>query len=669
MCKRHQGSNLLLREDGVPLRTKIVATIGTPEIYRTRAEDLAFRRIASCDYEYLVEQFYLNGADVLRINCSHVALDEIAERYQAIRSAILACERKHGKGKRMAVLADLPGPKIRFQVRPAVTLSLGDSLTIHFRDTVSDGTQQTVYVDGKPLREAMDEASHRGAGGAASTLQAIATNPAYAENVLGCLGGGVSRAGFDTLMEAIRHGTAQAEPLLVFVGDGEVVLRVMNASAPDSLECIVLSLKDQRSATLEGNKGFTLKGVDFDIPSFTGTDEALLHELLRAEHEQSKRDPSAWEPVLAFVALSFVQTADDVLRARESMERWLADPSKAGLTGSRVRLESPALVAKIETRKGVRNRDFILDVADSVMVARGDLGMQMKIEDVPRIQKELVSLCNKRGKPVITATEMLKSMTDNVEPTRAEASDVYNAIHDGTDAVMLSEESAKGRFPFHAVRKMVSIAERAELHIEMKGTDLIPRLKDERCKALQRQRMIDFLRDDFERIHENEARLEMAAHILYVQSAYMQTDDFAWRISLYKEKLGKAQRQETTNRITHAACTLTEAMGTRAIVTPTASGRTARMISRLRPFLPIVAVTHDIINMRKLVLSFGVIPVCVALVDSVVDVGGLITEFRKGLAVHPFLRGWLKKGDKVIFTAGTPVRTPGTTNVIQSIDI
>jgi len=146
------------------------------------------------------------------------------------------------------------------------------------------------------------------------------------------------------------------------------------------------------------------------------------------------------------------------MRIRQFSDDWLfaleRTPNKGRpLMPGEARLESPAIVAKIETNKEWINIDLILDVADGVMVARGDLGLQMNVGEVPQIQKRLIELCNKRGKPVITATQMLTSMVNSIEPTRAEGSDIFNVIEGGTDAVMTSEETATGRFPFQTIRK------------------------------------------------------------------------------------------------------------------------------------------------------------------------------------------------------------------------
>jgi pyruvate kinase len=647
MSELKSDHNIFIRSDGMPLRTKIVATIGTPEIYQDnhlvdiKGEEVEKNKIT---WEYLVKKFYENGAD-----------------------AILQCEQENKQRKRMAVMADLPGPKIRFDIKNPINVNVGSEFTIVFDEEVSGASAQTVYIDKDPLKKALEEADE--------VWRQCSTCPrdvkdCYAENVLGVPGKGrdVGKR-FRSFMNKIHENLQEGKSMLVFVGDGEAVMEVVRKEFnPDSarLKCKIVSVKDKK---IKGHKGFTLKGIDIDMPTFTPNDAKILKELLKADLDKSIQPG---EPVMAFVALSFVQTADDVLRAREFIENILHETLK-----EETRHGSPSIVAKFETGKGWRNRDFILDIADGAMVARGDLGVQMEIEEVPRLQKQLIELCNKRGKPVITATEMLKSMTSSIEPTRAECSDVFNAIQDGTDAVMTSEETSNGKYPLHTLRKMVSIAEKAELHFEMyeegqAGNIAINELK----KSLKHQRVVDFLKDDWARIEKNKERIDEALRAInrYIagfsqygpagQSGKLGAS-LEWRIGLYQEKLEKTLSQETTNRITQAACMLTEATGTKAIFATSASGRTPRMISRLRPLVPIIGAAHDLMNLRKMIISFGVFPICIGKVNTSGSTDEMFIQFRNVVLEHGYLGEFFGQNDTLIFTAGTPLQTPGTTNLVQ----
>lgn len=231
-----------------------------------------------------------------------------------------------------------------------------------------------------------------------------------------------------------------------------------------------------------------------------------------------------------FVALSFVSTAQDVLDVREFL--------RANGGGD------IDIIAKIENRMGVNNLNDILAVSDGIMVARGDLGVEIPFEELPYIQKDIISACRKVGKRVITATEMLESMIHQPRPTRAEISDVANAVYDGTSAVMLSGETAAGAYPVEAVRAMAKIAQEAEEKTQ------------------------------------------------YVQK--LDESDYTIRNS--------------SEALSHAASMLAKDVGAKAIVVCTRSGSTARMVSRFRPLIDIVGMTTDEKAFRKLALSWGVIP-------------------------------------------------------------
>ncbi|HEX6989283.1 MAG TPA: pyruvate kinase [Bacillota bacterium] len=233
-----------------------------------------------------------------------------------------------------------------------------------------------------------------------------------------------------------------------------------------------------------------------------------------------------------FVAASFVRTAADVLEVRRAIEE---------------RGGNLAVIAKIENAAGVEHIEEILEVADGLMVARGDLGVEMPSEEVPILQKRLIAVCNRLGKPAITATQMLESMVAHPRPTRAEASDVANAIFDGTDAVMLSAETATGRYPVEAVRFMARIAERADRALAEEG----------------------------------------------------------------RERREQAAPGTVTDAISLASCNVARGLGAGAILTATHSGHTARMVARHRPPTPVIAATPFEAVARRLSLVWGVTPVIV----------------------------------------------------------
>ncbi|MCL6626492.1 pyruvate kinase [Alicyclobacillus shizuokensis] len=298
------------------------------------------------------------------------------------------------------------------------------------------------------------------------------------------------------------------------IDDGLIGLVVEKVEGHDIL-CRVTN-----GGILKDRKGINVPGVTLRIPGVTEKDIADI----RFGIEQG----------VDLIAASFVRKAADVLEVRRLLEEqnYQAD-----------------IIAKIETQEGLDRLEEIVAVSDGIMVARGDLGVEIPTEEVPLAQKRMIRLCNQAGKPVITATQMLDSMQRNPRPTRAEASDVANAIFDGTDAIMLSGETAAGRYPLQAVQTMAQIAERAE-------------------RALAEDEVATRHRTDVEKT--------------------------------------------VTDVIGHAVETMAADLGVKAVVTATTSGHTARMISKHRPNAQIVAATPSDKVARRLAVSFGVHPVVVA---------------------------------------------------------
>ncbi|GAB4510487.1 MAG: pyruvate kinase [Anaerolineae bacterium] len=257
-----------------------------------------------------------------------------------------------------------------------------------------------------------------------------------------------------------------------------------------------------------------------------------------------------------YIAMSFVRSADDIRELRWLMRHLGADA---------------AVIAKIEKHEALENIEEIIDVCDGIMVARGDLGIETPAEEVPFHQKRIIKLCNQVSKPVITATQMLSSMVDSPRPTRAEASDVYNAIIDGTDAVMLSNESASGKFPVAAVETMATIASIAEQNIW----------------------------------HSRGAEWTIRPH-------------------------GK---EAASDAISEATYHISEALNPRAIVTTTLSGYTARRVASERPRTPILCVTPSPITYRRMALVWGVLPLLVPEFNTIDEMIDVITEtaFKENL--------------------------------------
>ncbi len=361
----------------------------------------------------------------------------------------------------------------------------------------------------------------------------------------------VSYAG---LPEDVRPGD------MILIADGLISLQVLDTTVTDVL-CRV-----NNSGEITSRKRLYVPGVRINLPAVTEKDLADIKYGI--------------EQQVDFIAASFIHRAADVLAIRQVLE-------KAGTDID--------IIAKIENRESVNNLDEIIKVAEGIMVARGDLGVEIPAEEVPLIQKAIIERCNRVGKPVVTATQMLESMIHNPRPTRAEASDVANAIFDGTDAVMLSGETAVGKYPVDSVETMARIAGRAEA----------------------------------------------ALH--------------------YEELLGKkrvAFSRTVTDAISYATCTTAQDLGAAAIITSTASGYTAKMVSKYRPRAPIVAVTPHVRVLRRLALVWGVQPLLVG------QTGGTDEMIASAVEVS-LAAGMIKGGDLVVITAGVPAGVHGTTNLIR----
>lgn len=418
-------------------KTKIIATIGpaseSPEV---------------------LQSLLLAGVNIARLNFSHGDFAGHAQHIARIRSAEIAT------GRRVAIMADLPGPKMRIgRIDPEpVFLRSNDPFTLTTEPIVGNGRRVSVS--------------------------------------------------FDRLPRVVKKGDR------LFLNDGLVQLVVEGVSEND-VHCVVAVGGELRS-----RKGLNLPGIDLGISAFTEHDRACLEFALQHGVDA--------------VSQSFVETDRDVRAVREAA---------AGI--GRV----PFIIAKIERAGALAHFDQILAAADGIMVARGDLGVEVPIQEIALVQKRLIAAATLAGKPVITATQMLESMVASRLPTRAEATDVANAILDGTDCVMLSGESAMGRYPVEAVKMLASIA-----------------------AATESQRPATRLNDLRAAFHQHKPASVAEAIACVVEHAL-------------------------------------ESVPTDLALVPTRSGTTARMIARFKPYVWVVAVSPDPAVCQGLAFSYGVHPV------------------------------------------------------------
>ncbi|MBW1781304.1 MAG: pyruvate kinase [Deltaproteobacteria bacterium] len=338
----------------LPLKkTKIVCTIGP-----------------ACQSPAVLEQMVRNGMNVARLNFAHGDFDSHRQLIADIRAAATAV------GERVALLADLPRPKIRIGrlMEEPIELERDQNFVLMTGDIEGNAHRVSITFEGLP--------------------------------------------------KAVRPGNT------IFLNDGLVQLRVRRVEG-DAVYCTVMV-----GGQLRSHKGVNFPGIDLGISAFTQRDRECLQFAL--------------DQGVDAVGESFVQGSDDVKALREAA-------AEAGY--------DPFVIAKIERSRALENIDAILKVVDGIMVARGDLGVEVPVEQIAVVQKGLIRKANLAGKPVITATQMLESMVYNRRPTRAEVTDVSNAILDGTDCVMLSEESASGAYPVEAVAVMARVARVTEAHL------------------------------------------------------------------------------------------------------------------------------------------------------------------------------------------------------------
>lgn len=458
------------------------------------------------DSPEMLREMIDRGLDVVRLNLGHGELDEHLEKLAHVRAAADAADRH------VAVLADLPGPKIRSGRFPdgGVMLEAGSRVVLLPGDGPSDAL--TIHVQ------------------------------------------------YDTLVDDLQPGAR------VQLGDGAISMTVVEVTDVSVVATI------ESGGRVNGQPGVHLSSDLLRLGTPTDDDLVLAESMAQAGVE--------------FIAVSFVREAGDVDRVRE-------------VVGDRAKL-----VAKVETRAALDDLDAIVATADAVMVARGDLGIDCPIEDVPHLQKRIVRHCVQVGKPVITATQMLESMISAPSPTRAEVSDVANAVFDGTDAVMLSGETAIGKDPVGVVTTMAVIAERAES-----------------------------------------------------EASYRQ----------WANKLGRMQRElgaevppevRMTMAMSHAASQAAQDADVAAILCCTRSGRTARAMARFRPEAPMVGLSPDAKMARTMALTWGVEPMKVETYESTDEMVWFAIEKALGERV-------IDHGDTVLVLAGAPGR--GRTSVATDV--
>ena len=444
------------------------------------------------------------GMDVARIGLAHGTIDEGLERFHRIRSVAADL------GRRVGILVDLPGPKVR-------AASFGDS-------GVDVPTGHTVE-----LRTGTDESS-----------------------------AAVIEVDYEGLLTDVQVGDR------LTVGDGGAILEISDKS-PDKLLASVV-----HGGRLRGRPGIHVPSDRLQMATPTDEDFIALDAFVDAGVDM--------------IAVSFVRSAHDIRRV-----------------GTEPHPRGPLLIAKVETRAAVDNLPGIIEAAGAIMVARGDLGNECSLEDLPHLQKQIIRDCIAGGRPVITATQMLESMITSPAPTRAEASDVANAVFDGSSAVMLSGETAIGADPVNVVRTMSRIARRADEEM------------------------------DYEAWAERLAELRM-------------TDEDSGSASV-------------TDAMTMATWRATQELGIESVLCISGSGFTVRSIARFRPEAQILGFSVNEATVQQLTLSWGTTPMLIAARDSNED---MVKEAVR----HAKAEGHVRSGESVAVLAGSDSRSRST-NVLR----
>jgi pyruvate kinase len=439
------------------------------------------------------------GMDVARLNFSHGSAEEHAEVAQRVREAAGRA------GRNVAVLQDLPGPKLRIgPLKDGIAeLKPGEDLTFVCGPNGFEGNAERMAITWAGLADSV--------------------------------------------------GTGE----ILYLADGAVRLRVKTTRPGDG----EIDAEVEVGGSVASRQGLNIPGDTAALPSVP---------------EEDLRHLEIGEKIgVDLVAVSFVRRAEDITFLRKH-----------------TRLP---LIAKIEKPQAVQRAEEIVRAADCVMVARGDLGIEMRIEEVPIVQKQVIALAGALARPSITATQMLDSMVVSPRPTRAEVADVANAILDGTDAVMLSQESAVGQHPVGAIRMMAAIAERTEMTAPYKE---------------------------------------------------------------WNEKRVRRDRRDPAYTVAYTACLAASELGLAAIVCPTLSGRSARLVSAHRPTVPIYALSPGRETVRRCGLMWGVRAGSIKRFE-------VTEDLIRASALRVVELGWVKPGERVAITAGLPSGRPGTTSLLQ----
>ena len=416
----------------------------------------------------------------------------------------------------------------------------------------------------------------------------------------------------------------------VLVDDGLIAMEVKEVSG-NEVKCIV-----KNNGDLGENKGINLPNVSVNLPALAEKD---INDL-----------KFGCEQGIDFVAASFIRKAEDVLAVRKVL------CENGG--------ENVKIISKIENQEGLNNFNEILEVTDGVMVARGDLGVEIPVEEVPFAQKMMIEKCNEAGKPVITATQMLDSMIKNPRPTRAEANDVANAIIDGTDAVMLSGETAKGKYPVEEVpfaqKMMIEKCNEAGKPVITATQMLDSMIKNPRPTRAEANDVANAIIDgtDAVMLSGETAKGKYPVEAVKVMARIAEKTDPL----IYTNVEFDNEEATITEAVAKGTVDVAEALEAKLIVVGTGTGRAAKSLRKYFPTARILALTNSETTANQLLLSRGVLSVAAAKPAT-------LDRFFKQAEDEAVKSGLVKSGDIIVVTCGEQVYVQGTTNTMKVIKI
>ncbi len=659
MEKRESLNRIPLSKD-FP-RTKIIATLGSPEkgFYKNGIYNELGIEIPNPTLKTIIQTFFEKDVETIRVDMNEFKPEEFPLIKETIYQVEKEFERKYNLPKRVGLMVDLPGPKINFRndfILPSNTLNIclspKDQDFVSYEEYGKDGiipTESTVNILISPDSTEMEKVIY---------------------NI------------FNDLKEKL-NGSTDNNPILAYIGEKDCILKIEHVDLEKGLISSMILSHPNEAKLIKKETSFNIRSLDKSICALTSRDIEILHSVLEADYEGW---PHSRPRMISHIALSFCQEREDPRALLFSIINWLLHQNKFienvecqellqyvsndgrqrisyeeinGLKDSIVEVSNhlPLIISKIETKKGAQQIQEILDFSDGVMITSGAFGVE---QDLPDYSKKITCIANRRGKAIVFAKPMLRSMQTSFECSSSEATDVFNTVLDGADAIMLSKETSNGMYPGHVIDTVKNIVLKAEEYQaeDDKGTRKLNKsfLK---IRTELEQRVNNFLAQNR---WQKLTQIYLGILKSPVQQYKFNQCDYRLLNLICGVKSDRLEKQYSTDNITHAACTMSTDENIQAIVCATTSGRTARMIARFKPKAWIIAHSYSEFVQRKLSIVRGVI-----VLETLKDAEKLKTVsqlMRKSKQL--LIRNNISL--PVIYTCGTPVGKVGSSNLIHRLD-